>query len=166
MRQLTTALLTLVLLSCNRFADEAKGGAPAGAPIKIVDPNYVVLRPVYATAMPGSGTATIYGHDVWFLPSERILDLRNLDAQTAKVGEGAEGTFVVLIQTTPEGDKLLGAWTSANLEKRLGIFLDKRLVEAPRIKSKIDSMIMVDGELTKPQAEAVVARLKRGGAAV
>jgi preprotein translocase subunit SecD len=166
MRQLTTALLTLVLLTCNRFADEAKGGAQAGAPIKIVDSNYVVVRPVYDTAMPGSVTSTVYGHDVWFLPSERILDLRNLDARTAKVSTSPDGTFMVWIETTPEGSKLLGAWTSANLQKHLGIFLDNRLVAAPRIKSKIDGMIVIEDEFTKAQAEAVVARLKRGGAAV
>ena len=73
---------------------------------------------------------------------------------------------MVWIETTPEGSKLLGAWTSANLQKHLGIFLDNRLVAAPRIKSKIDGMIVIEDEFTKAQAEAVVARLKRGGAAV
>jgi preprotein translocase subunit SecD len=39
--------------------------------------------------------------------------------------------YVISIQTTEEGDKLLGTKTSANPEKQLGIFVGNRLISAP-----------------------------------
>ncbi|HVT03316.1 MAG TPA: hypothetical protein VHL58_08065 [Thermoanaerobaculia bacterium] len=163
MRQHNVALLALLFLSCNGFVGEANVEVPAGAPISIVDPEYVVLRPVTATATPGAIAATVFGQTVYFIPSERVLDLRHLDPRTAKVEERPVGTYVVSIGTTPEGDHLLGSWTSANIEKQLGVFVGDSLVSAPLIKSKITGMVILDGGFTRPQAEAVVERLRRGG---
>ena len=126
-----------------------------GPAIRIVDPDFVVLRAV--SRDPGVGTYS-------FNPSERILDLRHLDPRTAKLEEPRPNLYVISIRTTDEGDRRLGAWTSANLQKQLGIFVDNRLVSAPIIQSRITDMIVLDGDFTKSEAEEILARLRRGGA--
>ena len=126
--------------------------------------DYLILRPILPAQGPGLTEATVQGQTVYYDPTTRIMDLRHFDPLTAKAEEHA-GAYVVSIDTTPEGDRLLGTWTSANVNKQLGVFLDGRLISAPHIQTKITSMIVIEDELTKDRAEAIVARLRRGGAA-
>jgi hypothetical protein len=103
----------------------------------------------------------VYGQTFYFRPEERILDLTNLDVRTAKVekGLGSPESYVVAVHTNPVGEQLLREWTSAHIEKQLGVF-----VGGPIIKSPMSDMIVLDGDFTKAQAESVVARLEHGGA--
>jgi preprotein translocase subunit SecD len=160
---INATLVVLFFASCDGFVGEVTLKEPTGPPIAVVNADYVVLRPITSTITAGAVGDSLYGQTLYFIPSERILDLRHLDLRTAKIEEQS-GRYVVSIRTNPEGDQLVGAWTSANLEKRLGVFLDGRLVEAPVIKSRIAGMIVIDGDFTKSQADAVLARLRRGGA--
>ena len=153
-------LVVLTLASCDRFVGEV-----AVKPVPVVNPDYVILRPVSTTPTPGASDATIYGRTIYFRASDRILDLRHLDAGTAKLDTARSDSYVVSIHTTPEGKHLLRAWTSSNLEGQLGVFLDGRLIAAPTIKSTIDEMIILDGEFTKAEADAVMRQLHHGGAA-
>jgi preprotein translocase subunit SecD len=166
MSRICTLLLAVLLSSCNGFVGEVDVREPAGPPIKIADPDFVVLRSVSTEAVQGAQSATLNQQTLYFNLGERILDLRHLDPRTARVEGPRSNAYVVSIHTTDEGDKLLGAWTSANLEKQLGIFVGNRLISAPFIKSKITGMIVLDGDFTQRQAEELLARLRRGGAAV
>ena len=166
MKLITFAVIVVMLAGCNGFVGDVSVEKPAGKPIAVVDPNYVILRPVTTTPSPGLETATIYGRAVYFRPSERILDLHHLDIRTARIeGPVPSGAYLISINTTPDGRQLLRAWTSENLEKQLGVFVGDRLISAPVIKSRIDDMIVLEGEFTKSQAEAVMNRLRRGGSA-
>ena len=158
--------IATTLSACDGFVGEIGLGKPEGPAIPIVQPDYVVLRAVTQESAPGLIAATAFGRTVYFPATERVLDLRHFDPRTARVDTGPNGTHVVFIGTTSEGDQLLGAWTEANLERQLGVFVDGRLISAPVIKSKITGGIILDGEFSKAEAEAVVARLLRGGAAV
>jgi preprotein translocase subunit SecD len=91
-----------------------------------------------ALVTAGAVGDSVYGQTFYFIPSERILDLRHLDLRTAKIEEQS-GRYAVSISTNPAGNQLLGAWTSANLEKRLGVILDGRLVDAPVIKRRLQT---------------------------
>ncbi|HEV7242167.1 MAG TPA: hypothetical protein VGQ36_23250 [Thermoanaerobaculia bacterium] len=164
-KTLGALLVVLLVLGCDGFVGEVRIDKPRGAPVAIADADYLILRPVSTAPGPGLTAATVHGQTVYYNPTTRIMDLRHLDPRTAKVDEGRAGTHVVPIETTPEGDRLLGTWTSANLEKQLGVFLDGRLISAPHIRTKITGMIVVEDELTKDRAEAILARLQRGGAA-
>lgn len=130
----------------------------------VVNPDYVVLRPVQVNPSAGSVSAGVTGRRLYFKPSERILDLRQLAVETASIQNSPYGTFLVIIQTTPEGTNFLGDWTAHHLNEHLGIFLDNRLISAPVIKSRIDDMIVIDGNFTRPQADAIVNRIRHGGA--
>jgi preprotein translocase subunit SecD len=166
MSRIAIVLLAALFSSCNGFVGEIDVKKPTGPPVKIVDPEFVVLRSVKKEPMGGALSATLDQQRFYFNPDERILDLRHLDPRTAKVEEPRANAYVISIQTTEEGDNLLGTWTSANLEKQLGIFVDNRLISAPIIKSRITGMIVLDGGFTNAQAEELLARLRRGGAAV
>ena len=94
------------------------------------------------------------------------MDLRHFDPRTAKVEEARAGTYLVSIETTPEGERLLGTWTSANVKKQLGVFLDGRLISAPHIQTKITSMIVIEDELTKSSSRGdrgAITPRRRGG---
>lgn len=154
--------VVLIVTACNGFVGDVE--VAQGPPISIVDADYLILRPVTQAPDPGLTAATVDGQTVYYDPTTRIMDLRHFDPRTSKLEDGRAGTYVVWIETTPEGDQLLGTWTSANVEKQLGVFLDGRLLSAPHIQTKISSMIVLDDELTKTRAEAIVARFRRGGA--
>ena len=157
--------LTLTLGGCGGFVREIGLQRPQGPPVAIVDPDYLVLRPLSRDASPGATAAVIYRQTVYFHEAERILDLRHLDPRTVDVTEGTLNSHVITIATNEEGDRRLGEWTGNNLERQLGVFLDGRLIVAPVIKSKITGLVVLDGEFSKEEAEAVAARLQRGGAA-
>lgn len=156
------ALAVLLLAGCNDFVE-----VPNGPPGTVVRADYVVIRPVTTEDNPGAKGVTMEGRTVYFHPSERIIDLRHLDTRTARAAEmlGRPGQYVVWVHTNPAGNRLLGAWTSANVEKRVGVFVDDRLIATPVVKAAISDMIALDGGFTKAQAEAIVNRLRRGGAA-
>jgi|SRR5438105_6873409 len=165
MRLIQAGLVILLLGNCDGFVGEVSVDTPLGPPIAVVDADYVILRPVTTAELTNSKTATAYGQTLYFRQSERILDLRHLDLRTAKIEQNPtqSGTFAVSLATTRKGVQLPGAWTSANVGKQLGVFLDNRLISAPVIKSPITTLIVLDGDFTKAQAESVVSRLRRGG---
>jgi len=164
MRAKRAVVSILFLAACNGFVGKATVEKPSEAPVAVVNANYVILRPVSPQPSPGAASANIYGRIVYFQPSERILDLRHLDLRTARLEQsGPKGWYIIAVNTTPVGNNLLRAWTSANVEKQLGVFVDERLISAPVIKSPITDMIILDGEFTREQAEAVLKRLLGGG---
>jgi preprotein translocase subunit SecD len=160
------ALLVLLTVGCDSFVGEAEVTEAVAPAVAIVDANYVVLRPVSDRATSNSLASSVGDQTVYFDPADSIIDLRHFDPTTAVVEPTREDDFVVLIATTAEGSKLLGAWTSANLRKQLGVFVDGRLVSAPWVETTITSAMIIDGDFSKPEAEAVLARIRRGGAAV
>ncbi len=166
MKVILSSLLVVLLAGCNGFVGEMHVEKPAGPAIKIVDPDYVILRPLSDSRVAGGMSASTGQRAYYFDPAARILDLRQLDPRTAQIQSGAQNTPIISIRTTDEGSTLLGSWTSANLGKQLGVFVGDRLISAPTIQSKITGMIVIDGDFTNAEAEEVLARLRRGGAAV
>jgi len=133
-------------------------------PIRIVNPDFIVLRPLQDHPTPRTTEASIYGKRRYYDASDRILDLRQLVPETATIHEAPERTFVIIIDTTAEGANALSGWTSTHLNQQLGVFVDNRLVDAPVIRSVMDGIIAINGQFTRPQAEEVKRRLLRGGA--
>src|SRR5204863_3437165 len=153
--------------SCDGFVGEVTASRRSGRRAAVINPDYVILRPLTTTGRPGSTAAMIYGHTVFFRESERIVDLRHLDFRTATVETpGAQaGRCAVSVRTTAAGAELLGALTAANIGKQLGVFVNHRLICAPLVMSPITDMIIIDGEFTQSHAEDIVKSLHRGGTA-
>jgi preprotein translocase subunit SecD len=168
-RNLRLAWVALASLGvgCDGFIGEVTVNRKTNPAIAVSHPDYVTIRPVSTTSWPGAVAATLYDRTFFFRESERILDLRHLDLRTATVeSRGSRGgPWVVSIQTTSAGARLLGAWTSANIGKPLGVFLNRRLISAPIVNSPITDVIILDGDFTQAQAEAVAKCLHRGGTA-
>ena len=158
MRPSAILLLAVAMAAagCNRSTAERR--------VSVVDPDYVVLRPVTTTPADGASSAFVDGLTVYFKPAERVVDLRDIDPRTVRVMKGPLDTCVVTVSMTPEGNRRLAEWTSANINRRLGIFVDNRLIEAPRVKSRVTNGFGINGDFTRSEAEAIAARLRRGGA--
>lgn len=76
MKIITSAVLLVFLLAgCDGFVGDVRIGAPAGAPIAVVDPEYLVLRAIAATPGSGSTAATVHGQTVYYDGSSLIMDL-------------------------------------------------------------------------------------------
>ena len=159
------ALLLFTAVACNGAVGEVRIEKPKAPPIRVADPDYVVLRPVSQTPRAGAVSATIYGRPIYYRPADRIMDLRHFDFRTATLEQGPAEEYVVSLHTTSQGNKLLRSWTSQNIGKQLGIFVGGRLIDAPVIKTPITDFIVLEGGFSKSAAEAILARLRRGGAA-
>jgi len=165
-RKLQIVFLLLAAGACNGFVGEVHIDKPKRSPIRVIDPDYVILRPVSHAEQPGAISGTIYGRTIYYRPTDRIMDLRHFDLRTAKLEQsGPAEEYVVALHTTPQGNELLRSWTSRNIGKQLGVFVGGRLIDAPRIKTPITDMIVLEGSFSKSQAEDILARLHRGGAA-
>jgi preprotein translocase subunit SecD len=134
-------------------------------PTAVVDPDYVILRPVYPSSINGATASTVDGQTVYFLRAERILDLRNLALKSVNIIATPSGSYAIGVSTNPDGNRLLRTWTAAHLGKQLGVFVDGRLVSAPFIRTPVDDMIVIEGDFSKPTAEATAKRIQCGGAA-
>jgi preprotein translocase subunit SecD len=65
---------------------------------------------------------------------------------------------------TAEGSRRLEAWSSASGPKRLGIFLNGKLVAAPEIKSRLGGGIPLR-VASKTEGDRVLKELHNGGVA-
>ena len=155
----------LIPLACG-YADVASTPEAPEPPIPVVKPEYVVLRPVRTDRATTSDSAVLGGQKFYFDAQERLLDLTHLDLRSASVELPVDtsGKYAVLVRTTAEGNKILHDWTRANVGHQLGVFLDGELIDAPKIISPIEWIVALGTDLTKNEAEAVVVRLRRGGA--
>jgi preprotein translocase subunit SecD len=168
MRSIGVLFAVFAVLGCDGFGGGEYSVKPGGPPVVIVNPQFIVLRPVSRTAVNANASrAVLSGDTYYFDASERILDLSQIDPRTASVQEraGMEQHYVISIETTADGSAKLREWTSTHLEQQLGVFVDGELISAPFIKSAIDGGFILDGGFSKTEAEGLVARLRRGGSA-
>jgi preprotein translocase subunit SecD len=163
-KHLISAMAVILSVTTCGFPAQPPEKRASGPSTAVVDPDYVILRPVYRSSITGATPATIYGQPVYFLRSERILDLRHLDLKSVAVIETPYGSYAISANTNPAGKGLVRAWTSAHLGKQLGVFVDGRLISAPVIRSTIEDIVVTD--FSKPAAEAIAARMRCGGAAI
>lgn len=89
-----------------------------------------------------------------------------LKRATLQFGNGTNqvaGAPVVRVDFNPDGAKLFGDITSANVGRLLGIFLDGRLMSAPVIQDKItDGTAIISGNYTAEAARDMVRNLNLG----
>jgi preprotein translocase subunit SecD len=124
----------------------APTSAPAGATQQTPEAN----------ATPTGPTAT---------PTEPIYHTVMTGDKIASVGVSANqtGGYVVNFTLTPEGSKIFGDYTTANVGKYLGIVLDKKVISSPRIQTAItQGSGEITGNFTAQSANALAVQLRYG----
>ena len=142
----------------------------AQTPVVVRNPDYLVVRPIRREAdaqhtirveLPYSGAG--YG----FASAEALLDLNSFNLAAAGFSGGRTsvvGEAMIWLPLTGEGSRRLEAWSSGTGEKRLGIFLNGKLVAAPEIKSAIGGGIPLR-VASKSEGNRVLEELRNGGVA-
>src|SRR5262245_24271415 len=147
-------------------------GGPEAETTRVVvrNPEYLVVRPIRREAdaehtirvdLPHAGAG--YG----FASSAALLDLNSFDVGAAAFSGGRTsvvGEATIWLPLTPEGSRRLEDWSSTPGEKRLGIFLNGKLVAAPEIKTRIGGGIPLR-VASKSDGDRVLKELRNGGVA-
>jgi preprotein translocase subunit SecD len=84
------------------------------------------------------------------------------DLKNARVQKGRVGEPVIGFSLTPEGAPKFGQLTGANINRRLAIVLDNKVVSAPNIESRIDGDGVIQGSFTQQEAADLALVLRSG----
>jgi preprotein translocase subunit SecD len=84
------------------------------------------------------------------------------DLKTARVQKGRVGEPVIGFSLTPEGAPKFGELTGANVNRRLAIVLDNKVISAPNIHERIDGDGQISGSFTQQQASDLALVLRSG----
>ena len=140
----------------------------AASRVVVRNPDYLVVRPIRREAdaehtirveLPYAGAG--YG----FASTAALLDLNSFDLGAAGFAGGRTsvvGEATIWLPLTPEGNRRLDAWSSLAGKKRLGIFLNGKLVAAPEIRGRIGGGIPLR-VASKSDGDRVLKELRNGG---
>ncbi len=139
------------------------------APVVVRNPDYLVVRSIQREAdaehmdrveFPYSGAG--YG----FASSVALLDLNSVDIGAVAFAGGRTsiaGEATLWLPLTPEASRRLADWTSRHAGEYLGIYIEGRLVAAPRIDGTLGGGIPLRVK-SKRDGDRVMEELRRGGA--
>ena len=97
-----------------------------------------------------------------YLALEQRQIVTGRDLRTARSGLGQFNEPEVLFFFKPEGAKLFGEATSANIGRRLAIVLDGKVQSAPVIQTRITDQGRIEGQFTQQEVEDLVTVLRSG----
>jgi preprotein translocase subunit SecD len=104
----------------------------------------------------GRVTGTIY------YPVRKNVPVSGRDLKNARVQKGRVGEPVIGFSFTPDGTPKFSQLTGANINRRLAIVLDNKVISAPNIKSQIDGEGVIEGSFTQQQAADLALVLRSG----
>jgi preprotein translocase subunit SecD len=84
------------------------------------------------------------------------------DLKSARTQKGRMGGPNIGFTLTPEGAPKFAALTGANINRRMAIVLDNRVVSAPNIESQITGEGVIEGSFTQQQASDLALVLRSG----
>ncbi len=114
------------------------------------------VRLVEKDPAPGLKEANIEGGGTVYLHDEVVVT--NSDIAQAKVIPRPGGSdFMVSVTFTPAGARKMQAATEGNIGKRMAILIDGVVITAPVVRSVLSESAVVEGHLTKQEAERIVA---------
>ncbi len=114
------------------------------------------VRLVEEKAAPGLIEAKIAGGGKIYLHNEVIVT--NGDIAQAKVLPQPDGSqFWVGVTFTPAGARKIHDATEKNIGKRMAILIDGEVVTAPVVREALGDTAVVDGHITREEAERIVA---------
>ncbi len=97
-----------------------------------------------------------------FYPVRKNVPVSGRDLKNARVQKGSVGEPVIGFSLTPEGTPKFSALTGANVNRRLAIVLDNKVVSAPNIENQIDGDGVIQGSFTQQQASDLALVLRSG----
>ena len=99
---------------------------------------------------------------VEFYAVNKNVAVSGRDLKNARVQKGQVGEPVINFMLTPEGAPKFGALTGNNVNRRLAIVLDNKVVSAPVINSQINDEGVIEGQFTQQQAADLALVLRSG----
>jgi len=84
------------------------------------------------------------------------------DLKNARVEKGQVGTPVIGFSLTPDGSPKFATLTRSNINRRLAIVLDNKVVSAPNIESEITDSGIIKGSFTQQEASDLALVLRSG----
>ncbi len=97
----------------------------------------------------------------WFLV-EKLPVITGADLKTAYTSTDEFGSPSVTFELTDQGSKAFGDATEKNIGKRLAIVLDKKVMSAPVIRSRITDRGQITGQFTPEEAKELAIVLRAG----
>ncbi|MEM6453716.1 MAG: protein translocase subunit SecD [Acidobacteriota bacterium] len=136
---------------------------PAGSREELLDyyggtvPSEVELM---AEDLKDPATDDIVGQQYWALETKRVITGRDL--RTARPSTGQFGEPVVNFTLNREGGETFGEVTSANINRRLAIVLDGKVVSAPSINGRITTSGVITGSFSQDEVRDLAMVLRSG----
>jgi len=97
----------------------------------------------------------------WFLV-EKVPVITGADLKTAYVSTDEFGMPAVSFELTDKGSKAFSEATEKNIGRRLAIVLDKKVISAPVIRSKISDRGQISGNFSSEEAKELAIVLRAG----
>ncbi|WP_448588249.1 protein translocase subunit SecD [Thermocrinis sp.] len=97
----------------------------------------------------------------WFLV-EKSAVITGADLKTAYTSQDEFGRPAVSFELTDRGADKFGEATEKNIGKRLAIVLDKKVISAPVIRSRITDMGQITGQFTPEESRELAIVLRAG----
>ena len=90
-------------------------------------------------------------------------NVRNAYATTQSDNNSINNNFVVAFELDGEGTKLFGDMTSANIGKRISIYLDGQEIMSPTVNTAItEGRGIIEGNFTQEQAQSMAIQIQSG----
>jgi preprotein translocase subunit SecD len=137
-------------------------GSPAPTAQAVLDSLPVTTRAT-VDILPGSredDMGRVTGTEFYAVRKE--VPVSGRDLKNARVQKGRVGEPVIGFSLTPEGAPKFGNLTGANVNRRLAIVLDNKVVSAPNINSQITDSGVIEGTFTQQQASDLALVLRSG----
>lgn len=100
------------------------------------------------------------GQAFYAVEKKRVITGRDL--RSASPGSGQFNQPIVQFSLTPDGAKLFGDATGANVGRGLAIILDGKVMSAPVINSRISDSGIIEGRFTQQEVQDLVTVLRSG----
>ena len=148
----STALLELKQVDQGPFPDEA---AARQAFAGNVPPDIEIL-PGTLEGAPGQPAS------VGYYAVRRVAAVTGRDLRTARPTLDENNRPAVSFSLNNEGARKFGLFTQANIGKQLAIVMDRRVVSAPQIQSRIDDEGRITGNFTNQESQDLSLVLRSG----
>lgn len=146
-----------------RLVDQPSGGNVGFPDRDSLLANYGGALPVHLEVMESDerdARGRVVGHRYYAVEKRSVITGRDL--KTARPGLGQFNQPIVNFSLTPDGGKRFGEATGNNVGKGLAIVLDKKVMSAPRINSRITDSGLIEGSFTQQEVEDLSTVLRSG----